>query len=70
VAAGGVTQQTAMDLIRAGATALGIGGELIPPEAVRRRRAEQITELARRFLKIVQEARKLVAPAKQHVALR
>jgi hypothetical protein len=43
---------------------------LIPPEAVHRRRAEQITELARRFLKIVQEARKLVAPAKQHVAIR
>lgn len=70
VAAGGVTQQTAMDFIRAGATALGIGGDLIPPEAVRRRRAEQITELARRFLKIVRDARKLVAPAKQHVALR
>jgi 2-dehydro-3-deoxyphosphogluconate aldolase/(4S)-4-hydroxy-2-oxoglutarate aldolase len=61
VAAGGVTQQTALDLIRAGATALGIGGELIPHEAVRRRRSEQIVELARRFLHLVREARKLVA---------
>jgi 2-dehydro-3-deoxyphosphogluconate aldolase/(4S)-4-hydroxy-2-oxoglutarate aldolase len=68
VAAGGVTQQTAMDLIRAGATALGIGAELIPHDAVRRRRSEQIVELARRFLGIVREARKLTAPAKELVA--
>jgi len=65
---GGVTQQTAMDLIRAGATALGIGAELIPHDAVRRRRSEQIVELARRFLGIVREARKLTAPAKELVA--
>jgi 2-dehydro-3-deoxyphosphogluconate aldolase/(4S)-4-hydroxy-2-oxoglutarate aldolase len=70
VAAGGVTQQTALDLIRAGATALGIGGELIPREAVRRRRAEQIIELARRFLSLVREARKLAAPGKELVAHR
>jgi 2-dehydro-3-deoxyphosphogluconate aldolase/(4S)-4-hydroxy-2-oxoglutarate aldolase len=68
VAAGGVTQQTAMDLIRSGATALGIGAELIPHEAVRRRRSEQIAELARRFLGIVREARKLTAPVKELVA--
>ena len=70
VPAGGVTQQTASDLIRAGATALGIGAELIPREAVRRRRAEQIVELARRFLGIVREARKLAPPAKELVARR
>jgi 2-dehydro-3-deoxyphosphogluconate aldolase/(4S)-4-hydroxy-2-oxoglutarate aldolase len=70
VAAGGVTQQTASDLIRAGATALGIGSDLIPREAIRHRRAEQIVELARRFLNIVRAARKLVAPAKEFVAHR
>ena len=70
VAAGGVTQQTASDLIRAGATALGIGSELIPREAIRHRRAEQIVELARRFLNIVRAARKLAAPAKEFVAHR
>jgi 2-dehydro-3-deoxyphosphogluconate aldolase/(4S)-4-hydroxy-2-oxoglutarate aldolase len=70
VAAGGVTQQTASDLIRAGATALGIGSELIPREAIRHRRAEQIVELARRFLNIVRTARKLAAPAKEFVAHR
>jgi len=70
VAAGGVTQQTASDLIRAGATALGIGNDLIPREAIRHRRAEQIVELARRFLNIVRAARKLAAPAKEFVAHR
>jgi 2-dehydro-3-deoxyphosphogluconate aldolase / (4S)-4-hydroxy-2-oxoglutarate aldolase len=70
VAAGGVTQQTASDLIRAGATALGIGSDLIPREAIRHRRAEQIVELARRFLNIVRAARKLAAPAKEFVAHR
>jgi 2-dehydro-3-deoxyphosphogluconate aldolase/(4S)-4-hydroxy-2-oxoglutarate aldolase len=68
VAAGGVTQQTASDLIRAGATALGIGSELIPREAIRLRRAEQIVELARRFLSIVRSARKLAPPAKELAA--
>ena len=70
VAAGGVTQQTASDLIRAGATALGIGSEMIPREAIRHRRAEQIVELARRFLSIVRAARKLAAPAKELAARR
>jgi 2-dehydro-3-deoxyphosphogluconate aldolase/(4S)-4-hydroxy-2-oxoglutarate aldolase len=68
VAAGGVTQQTASDMIRAGATALGIGSELIPREAIRLQRAEQIVELARRFLGIVRAARKLAPPAKELVA--
>ncbi len=68
VAAGGVTQQSASELIRAGATALGIGGELIPRDAVRLRRAEQIRELARRFLGIVREARKWAAPGKELAA--
>ncbi len=68
VAAGGVTQQSASDLIRAGATALGIGGELIPRDAIRLRRADQIRELARRFLGIVREARKWAAPGKELAA--
>ncbi len=68
VAAGGVTQQSASELIRAGATALGIGAELIPRDAVRLRRAQQIRELARRFLGIVREARKWAAPGKELAA--
>jgi 2-dehydro-3-deoxyphosphogluconate aldolase/(4S)-4-hydroxy-2-oxoglutarate aldolase len=68
VAAGGVTQQTASDMIRAGATALGIGSDLIPRDAIRHRRAEQIVELAKRFLSIVRAARKLAPPAREFAA--
>lgn len=57
IAAGGVNQQTAKDFILAGATALGIGSELIPREAIELRQPERIRELARRFLSIVKSAR-------------
>jgi len=57
IASGGVNQQTASDFILAGAVALGIGADLIPHEAIERRQADWIHELARRFLRIVKEAR-------------
>lgn len=57
IAAGGVNQQTAGAFILAGATALGVGGELIPGEAIERRQARRIHELAGRFLGFVREAR-------------
>jgi 2-dehydro-3-deoxyphosphogluconate aldolase / (4S)-4-hydroxy-2-oxoglutarate aldolase len=57
IASGGVDQTTATGFIRAGAVALGIRGELIPPEAVQRRDQNWIHELAGRFLAIVQRAR-------------
>jgi 2-dehydro-3-deoxyphosphogluconate aldolase/(4S)-4-hydroxy-2-oxoglutarate aldolase len=41
----------------AGATALGIGSELMPHEAVHRRHEEHIQELARRFVNMVKAAR-------------
>jgi 2-dehydro-3-deoxyphosphogluconate aldolase / (4S)-4-hydroxy-2-oxoglutarate aldolase len=59
IASGGVNQLTALDFIRAGAAALGVGAELIPPEALRARNKKQIYELARRFLGMVKEARAL-----------
>lgn len=59
IASGGVNQQTAVDFIRAGAAALGIGEDLIPPEAIRRRNATWIHELTRRFLGMVKDARAL-----------
>jgi 2-dehydro-3-deoxyphosphogluconate aldolase / (4S)-4-hydroxy-2-oxoglutarate aldolase len=62
VASGGVNQQTAGDFIRAGASALGIRGELIPPAAVERRDRNWIHELAARFLGIVHRARAEFAP--------
>jgi 2-dehydro-3-deoxyphosphogluconate aldolase/(4S)-4-hydroxy-2-oxoglutarate aldolase len=61
VAAGGVTQQTATDYILAGASALGVGSELIPTEALERRQSTRIKELAHRFLRFVQEARQTLA---------
>ena len=57
IASGGVNQQTAGGFIHGGAAALGIRGELIPPEAVLRRDHNWIHELAERFLAIVQRAR-------------
>jgi len=57
IAAGGVNQQTAFHYILAGASALGVGGELIPKEALERRQEERIHELARRFLARVKDAR-------------
>jgi 2-dehydro-3-deoxyphosphogluconate aldolase / (4S)-4-hydroxy-2-oxoglutarate aldolase len=57
IASGGVNQQTAYDFILAGSSALGIGGELVPHEAVFKRNENQIRELARRFLNMVKDAR-------------
>jgi len=57
IAAGGVNQRTAFSFIRAGAIALGVGGELIPREAIRGKQATRIAELARRFLDAISSAR-------------
>jgi 2-dehydro-3-deoxyphosphogluconate aldolase/(4S)-4-hydroxy-2-oxoglutarate aldolase len=57
MASGGVNQETALDFLLAGAFVLGIGGALIPQEAIQRRQPHRIHELARRFTAIVEEAR-------------
>jgi len=57
IASGGVNQMSAANFIRAGATALGIGADLIPHEALQRRQVAQIHELARRFLAMVKSTR-------------
>jgi 2-dehydro-3-deoxyphosphogluconate aldolase/(4S)-4-hydroxy-2-oxoglutarate aldolase len=57
IASGGVNQHTAADFILAGAVALGIGRDLIHPDAIEHRQRDWIRELARRFLRIVKEAR-------------
>jgi 2-dehydro-3-deoxyphosphogluconate aldolase/(4S)-4-hydroxy-2-oxoglutarate aldolase len=67
IAAGGVNQQTAADYIVAGATAIGVGAELIPTEAIQRRQADRIQELAHRFLKYVKEGRERVKAWQQSV---
>jgi len=57
IASGGVNQVSAFNFILAGATALGIGSELMPHEAVHRRHEDHIQELARRFINMVKDAR-------------
>lgn len=54
---GGVSLKTAADFIKAGAFALGVGADLIDPEALRAGEGRLITERARQFLEIVREAR-------------
>jgi 2-dehydro-3-deoxyphosphogluconate aldolase/(4S)-4-hydroxy-2-oxoglutarate aldolase len=57
IATGGVNQTNALDYIVAGASAIGVGGELLPVEALTFKQEKRIHELARRFLTMVQEGR-------------
>jgi 2-dehydro-3-deoxyphosphogluconate aldolase/(4S)-4-hydroxy-2-oxoglutarate aldolase len=57
IVTGGVNQVTALEYIVAGATAIGVGGELLPMEALTFRQENRIHELARRFLTKVKEGR-------------
>lgn len=59
IATGGVNQVNASDFILAGATAIGVGGELLPKEALHFRQVDRIHELASRFLGLVRDARAL-----------
>jgi 2-dehydro-3-deoxyphosphogluconate aldolase/(4S)-4-hydroxy-2-oxoglutarate aldolase len=58
VPTGGVNLETAADFIRAGADALGIGGELISAAACQSGNLSVVTEAARLYVDIVQEARR------------
>jgi 2-dehydro-3-deoxyphosphogluconate aldolase/(4S)-4-hydroxy-2-oxoglutarate aldolase len=57
VPTGGVNLETCAAFIEAGASALGVGGELILKEAIRQKNAELISGLARQMLQAVQTAR-------------
>ena len=63
VAGGGVQQHTAGHYITAGASAIGVGKELITNEAIRLRKPEWILELTHRFMGIVKNARTHTASA-------
>ena len=54
---GGVNLETAADLIRAGAEALGVGAELVSASALQSGNTKEITETARKFAVIVRETR-------------
>jgi 2-dehydro-3-deoxyphosphogluconate aldolase/(4S)-4-hydroxy-2-oxoglutarate aldolase len=57
VPTGGVSLLTAADFIRAGASALGVGADLVDLKAIRDGESQLITERARAFVRIVQDAR-------------
>jgi 2-dehydro-3-deoxyphosphogluconate aldolase/(4S)-4-hydroxy-2-oxoglutarate aldolase len=63
IAGGGVQQHTAGHYITAGASAIGVGKELITNEAIRLRKPEWILELTHRFMGIVKNARSNTASA-------
>ncbi len=54
---GGVSLKTAADFIRAGATALGVGTDLVDTQAIRDGRVRLVTERAREYVRIVADAR-------------
>jgi 2-dehydro-3-deoxyphosphogluconate aldolase/(4S)-4-hydroxy-2-oxoglutarate aldolase len=54
---GGVNLETAAEFLRAGASALGIGGELVSKAALEAADGTTITETARRYTSLVREAR-------------
>ncbi|HEY2964235.1 MAG TPA: bifunctional 4-hydroxy-2-oxoglutarate aldolase/2-dehydro-3-deoxy-phosphogluconate aldolase [Pyrinomonadaceae bacterium] len=57
VPTGGVSLKTAADFIKAGASALGVGADLVDLKALREGQQHVITERAREFVQIVREAR-------------
>ncbi len=57
IGSGGVTEQTVTDYIQAGCSAVGIGRDLVSPEAIRRRQPHWFHELTRRFMELVKQAR-------------
>jgi 2-dehydro-3-deoxyphosphogluconate aldolase/(4S)-4-hydroxy-2-oxoglutarate aldolase len=58
VPSGGVSLETISEFIRAGASAVAVGGELVDAKAVRSRRMETISQNARSFVELIHKARK------------
>lgn len=54
---GGVSLTTAADFIKAGASALGVGTDLVDVKAIREGNAHIVTERAQQFIQIVKDAR-------------
>jgi 2-dehydro-3-deoxyphosphogluconate aldolase/(4S)-4-hydroxy-2-oxoglutarate aldolase len=68
VPTGGVNLETAADYIRAGAAALGVGGELVLKHAFQERKPELISNLAMRYAELVNEARAAMAAKSERTA--
>ena len=54
---GGVSLATAVDFLKAGAFALGVGADLVDAKAMAAGEAEKVTETARKYLELVREFR-------------
>jgi 2-dehydro-3-deoxyphosphogluconate aldolase/(4S)-4-hydroxy-2-oxoglutarate aldolase len=54
---GGVSLKTAADFVKAGASALGVGTDLVDVKAIREGNAQLVTERAQEFVRLVREAR-------------
>ena len=71
VPTGGMNRETAGYYIRAGAAALGVGGELILKHAFQQGKPELISDLAKRYAQRVNEARNpttaKTGPRQEHV---
>jgi 2-dehydro-3-deoxyphosphogluconate aldolase/(4S)-4-hydroxy-2-oxoglutarate aldolase len=57
VPSGGVSLETAAELLLAGSAALAVGGELLDAAAIKARKLDSIAQNARRFIDLVQKAR-------------
>ena len=57
VPTGGVSLKTAADFIKAGASALGVGADLVDLKAIRDGQANVVTERAKQYVEIVRQAR-------------
>lgn len=55
---GGVTLQTALDFLKAGAKALGVGTDLVNPAAIAEGKPENVTNTARAYLEVIRTARR------------
>jgi 2-dehydro-3-deoxyphosphogluconate aldolase/(4S)-4-hydroxy-2-oxoglutarate aldolase len=54
---GGVDLSTAAAFLKAGAACLGVGSHLVDPALVKARAFDRITDLARQYVRVVQESR-------------
>jgi 2-dehydro-3-deoxyphosphogluconate aldolase/(4S)-4-hydroxy-2-oxoglutarate aldolase len=68
IAGGGITQQNAAHYLLAGASALSVGKELIPREAMLLHKPDRIRELTRRFAGIVKSTRARLAESQSQMA--
>jgi 2-dehydro-3-deoxyphosphogluconate aldolase / (4S)-4-hydroxy-2-oxoglutarate aldolase len=61
VPTGGVNLETAQEFLRAGAAALGVGGELILKDALKARDKQRLRDLAGKYVAIVKKSREAAA---------